>query len=304
MMNDLPQSALKVVEGSSFVEVLARRAALVSLRILICLVTATSPTVAQNVIGHVLDLKGDWYLYAQGAESDQAQRLAKWQDVPAGGVIRITSPTADDSISIADTHLNILVERKCAGPNACYEPIFLPRSLKETNFSQSLDSLLPKVWALLWGEPYETSLHRTRGGSLFDEAIAPLMDGQVNLEESMQHLPNGRYSVAAYNSKSTGPRTPISFMWEPSNQAAVLPLAPGLYEISLSPAGDGDQPILNLSVCVLVVQSDMYPAARAEFQRIRASTERWATVTSAETVHDFLRAYLSELFSTSGMNKP
>ena len=296
--------ALNALKGSQFARAL-NRTSLVRLGILICLATTAASAAAQNVIGHIVDVKGDWYLYPQGAESAQAQKLAKWQDVPAGGVIRISSPTTDDYISIADNHLNILVEKKCVGPNACYEPIFLPRNLSENDFSQSLDSLLPKVWALLWGEPYETSLHRTRGGSLFNEAIASLMDGQVNLEDLMQPLPKGRYSVAAYDSKSTGPRAETtSFLWGPSNQAPVLPLAPGLYEISLSPGGDGDQLVLNLSVCVLVVHSDMYAGAKAEFQRVQTSTEQWASVASSETIHDFLRAYLSELLTTSGMNKP
>lgn len=305
IMNNLTPNKLRLRTRPSFLKVV-NPAVLAPMGILICLMTIVSPVVGQTIVGHILDIKGDWYLYPEGAESVKNVKLSKWQDVPPGGVIRITSPSRDDYISIADIHLNILVERKCAGPNTCYQPIFLPRSLKENEFSESIDSILPKVWAVLWGEPYETSLHRTRGASpLFDEEIAPLVKGELNLKQLMNPMPNGTYSVVAYHPKLSNQRTEInSFSWEPTaNTAPVLTLTPGLYEISLS-TKEGYQPLPNVSMRLLVMQSEDYPVARTAFQKVRASTEKWASAASPETVHAFLRAYLSELSSASGMKKP
>ena len=179
------------------------RITLVLASTLLFLVLVPPKLFAQSAIGHVLEIQGDWYLYPGGADSNEAKKLSRWQDVPPGGVIRIKAPSIDDHISIVDIHLNMLVAKKCDGPNTCYQPIFLPRDLKESGVSDELNSLLIGAWNLLWGEPYESSLHRTRGAPpQLEEGVAQINSHAVDfLSELMQHMRKGRYSLVAYEQK-------------------------------------------------------------------------------------------------------
>jgi hypothetical protein len=254
---------------------------------------------AQNAIGHVLDIQGDWYLFPAGADSNESQKLSKWQDVPPGGVIRIKAPSADDHISIVDIHLNILVVRKCAGPNTCYQPIFLPRDLNDSRVTEELNSLLTGAWNLLWGEPYQSSLFRTRGVTpLLDEGVAPIVNGAVDLRELMQHMPKGRYSLVAYQKQvQEGRRAePISFDWNPDVGPAISigDRTPGIYEISAVDSADRHTPPPSISLLVFLCSSKEYPVTSSSFQRVRALSDKWIDGADPETIHTFLRAYLAE----------
>jgi len=94
-----------------------------------------------------------------------------------------------DHISIVDIHLNLLVARKCAGPNTCYQPIFLPRDLNDGGVTGKLNSLVTGAWNLLWGEPYQPSMYRTRAQHPFwTKASLRSIMTQWNLRELMQHM--------------------------------------------------------------------------------------------------------------------
>ena len=50
-----------------------RAAAVVRWSTLLCAVMVAPALFAQAAIGHVLDIKGDWYLYSGGADSNEGQ---------------------------------------------------------------------------------------------------------------------------------------------------------------------------------------------------------------------------------------
>lgn len=271
-----------------------------SLLALLSIVIAASPMRAQSPIGHVVDLKGDWYLYADSAAGNPTLKLAQWQDVPAGGVIRIQSPSTDNYITVVDPHLNIIAQRKCENLNTCYQPIFLPRTLKETGPADELASLARKAWTLLWGEPYQQSFHRVRGvAPRLAEGVAPVVNGRVDLREVMQHVPNGRYSLAAYQKQAAKHKhgEATAFDWDPETTTAVSigNRKPGLYEISSLEPADESLPSAGVSVRVLLCAPQQYSRALASFQKAQGQTDQWANATAPETIHVFLRAYLTEL---------
>ncbi|MGA7794449.1 MAG: hypothetical protein WCA19_15555 [Candidatus Acidiferrales bacterium] len=267
---------------------------------LLCHIMMAPSLFAQNAIGHVLDIKGDWYLYPGGADSNEARKLSRWQDVPPGGVIRIKAPSTEDHISIVDIHLNLLVAKKCAGPSTCYQPIFLPRDLDESGISGQLNSLLTGAWNLLWGEPYQLSLFRTRGVTrLLDEGVAPIVNGAVDLRELMQRMPKGKYLLASYQKQVQEGRQAeaISFDWNPEVGSAISigDRGPGLYEINLTDSADRFTPPTSISLRVFLCSSKEYPATSSSFQTVRALSDKWTDAADPETIHTFLRAYLAEV---------
>lgn len=107
---------------------------------------------AEDAVGHVVDIKGEWYLYPDGVHSSREQKLSKWQDVFPGGVIRLKSPSTGDFITIVDVQLKPLIENRCETANVCVQPIYLPPVLKTSAVPEEVGQLLSNVWKELWGE--------------------------------------------------------------------------------------------------------------------------------------------------------
>jgi hypothetical protein len=153
------------------------------------------------VIGHVLDLRGDWRLYSSGSGEEQSQALSKWQDLPSGSVIRIRSPSVSDYITIVDQRMEILVQRRCHAVAKCFQPIFLPSLPDDRSGADVFVLALRQVWPLLAGGDYERSMHRMRRGALYTESVAELREGGLDLGEVMRALRQGRYFLSAASRK-------------------------------------------------------------------------------------------------------
>jgi hypothetical protein len=262
------------------------------------LIFALSLQAQNSTIGHVaeIDDSGKWYVYAD-ASSSQRSRLRKWQDVPAGGVIRIESPAAGDHIALVDIYLKPLISRTCETANVCYQPIFLPLTL--TGAPDELSQIYRYVFHRLLGEPYQPSMHRMRGVTIRqDEGVARLENGRVDLRKVMIHMPPGKYFLQTYGPPAAPakPSGAVNFDW--NSQTTVISIGnrrPGLYEISLIEAADLDAPTSSASVRVLLCSSQQYARLLASFERAQALTDGWGSTVSRETGHAFLRAYLAEL---------
>jgi hypothetical protein len=282
---------------------LAAKACLISLTILI----PAFPLCAQNTIGHVVDIDehGNWYLYPEGANSNRQQKVMRWQDVPAGCVIRIRSPQTGDYVTIVDSKNRILVTKKCGSPNDCYQPIFLPRDLKDVTPADEEHSR--NLFKRLRAEPYLQSMFRMRGGSLQLEGVGLLANGYADLRDVMLHAPQGKYSLQPYaklgamsNGRENETVGAVTLNWDPHHTALVSTgsLKPGLYEISLEEAADEDSPIVSVSVRVLLCSEQEYHDVFALYQNFRASTQQWGDTVKPEIVHAFLRAYLTDVANT------
>jgi len=266
--------------------------------LILTLISALSLPAQNATIGHVteIDEHGKWYVYAD-ANSNQRWRLRKWQDVPAGGVIRIESPAAGAHIALVDIYLKPLIAKTCETANTCYQPIFLPLTL--AGAPDELSQIYRKVFHRLLGEPYQPSMHRMRGAATrLDEGVAPLENGRVDLRKVMIHMPPGKYSLQTYGPQAATakPSGAVNFDWNSQTTAiSIGNRRPGLYEISLLEAADLDAPTSSASLRVLLCSSPQYASLLAAFERAQALTDGWGSTVSRETGHAFLRAYLAEL---------
>jgi hypothetical protein len=254
------------------------------------------------VIGHVLDLSGRWDLYRDAAAGNLVKELRAADVVSPHDVIRIKSPSKSDYISIVDTQLNIIIERRCQPPSTCYQPIFLPEVASRPAPG---DELVRKVWTWLAGEPYLWSLHRVRGpGRQFAEGVVPIVDEEINLADVMYNIEKGSYSLASYESQPThlGRDEFVKFDWDPRRPRAISigKLGPGLYEIRRAETAAELFGSQRISVRILLCAPQQCPQAVPWFRRVKSSTEKWDGAATPETIHAFLRVCLAELAKTGG----
>ena len=264
-----------------------------------CFASIAVRSETRPVVGHVLDLSGDWYLYASAAANAESEPLSKWQDLPVRAVVRVKSPTAYDYIRIVDAHLSVMIERSCRDVNKCAQPIYLPKSADEQAGNDAFAQALRQVWSMLAGGDYERSMHRMRDvAPLFVEAVAPLADGKLDLRDAMHGARKGRYLLATCKQEATcadaGDRSVfLEFDWNPEAPAGVgVGKSPtGLYEISSRETPE--QHGLPLSLRLLGCASGSYPSARDALAKLKTTTDRWQE--TPEVTHSFLRAYLAQL---------
>ncbi len=272
-----------------------------ALGLLLLLVSLTpSLLLADDILGHVLEINGDWHLYPNDVSKEE-KKLCKWKDVPPGGIIRDKSPMAGDHIKIVDVQGRKVVDKQCGSAVACSQPITLPREVSSGEWLP----LLSRVWALLMAEPYQPSLHRMRGAPpLLSEGVARLVDNHLDLGEAMRQFPRGKYDLKRLNAeRPTDDSTHLTgFKWEPHSGTARVPgLKTGLYEAVIE-TPTGTDTARNASFLFLLCDSRDYAGAVASFRRAQALTAQWGE-TNPETIHAFLRAYLAELaIATNGLS--
>jgi hypothetical protein len=263
-------------------------------------VTASARGEIQPVVGHVVELNGDWFVYASARGDARSQRLSKWQDLPAGGVVRIKSPSTGDYINIVDENAQELIERLCSPIDQCFPPLYLPQSADEKSSTDPFGAALRQVWNLLSGGEYEPSMHRVRGLLLQSEGVVPIVDGGIDLGEPMHGIIKGRYTLATCKQEATceqeanpKPGEQVVFDWSPelTTIALVGRLPPGLYGISSEDGSDQGASGLKISVRILVCASQAFSSTRYAFRKTRMLADKW----SGETAHAFLRAYLVQL---------
>jgi len=279
-----------------------KRQRLLALAVLVVMIPSVHSEI-QPVVGHVVELNGDWSVYDSARGDAQSHKLSKWQQLPAGGVVRIKSPSTGDNINIVDENAQELIERLCNPVEHCLEPIFLPQSVAAKS-GDFFKAVLRQAWnllpPLLPGDDYEPSMHRVRGLRLQSEGVVPIRDGGIDLGEPMHSIIKGRYTLAACNPEATcqqeaspRPEETVVFDWNPelTTIALVGPLPPGLYVISPVEAPDQGASGLKISVRLLVCASKAFASTRSAFQSTQMLADSW----SSETAHAFLWAYLVQL---------
>jgi hypothetical protein len=268
---------------------------------------------ARPIIGHVLDFRGDWYLYGAEGGDAQSRKLSKWQELPAGGIVRVKSPAVDNYIVLVDQRLKIFVERSCRAESNCSQPIYLPKSSDEISGTDAYAVALRKIWKALLGDPYERSMHRVRGMTSLSEGIAPIRDGEIDLAEPMRGISKGKYALLACRQRKScelernrDSQETLTFDWDPALATTVTVGRrghPGLYEVRASQEPGPSASGVEVSVRILVCGSQSYPPALASFRRLQAITDKWGEAATPETAHSFLRAYLSQVATAGACTK-
>jgi hypothetical protein len=249
-----------------------------------------------RVIGHVLELEGEWYL-----DGRPGQPLSSGQELPAGGVVRIPSPSRYSSIVIIYSANKQAVRKQCRNPGECQQPIILPRAVQREN--SLLDSLYEGAMTWLRGSQPIPKPHagKSSDGKL-KEAVLEVAGGQVDLAPVFREMSKGTYYVHLER-KMAGPvktenlrANPIEVKWE-SGVATMGPSAavkPGVYEIVvLERSGAEYKPTLT-TAWFLVSSAEQYAQTAAQFREVNNSIAPWRDVPE-ETARVFLRALLIHL---------
>ena len=256
------------------------------------------------IVGHVLDLQGDWRLFDPGDDESAGRPLQKWQSVAAQGVIRLKSPATGDLISIVDRDLKVIVSRNCRVLATCYQPLYLPAGPHQTSL---VKEALGSVWEFLWDESYRQSLHRVRQTTgRMSEGIAAIADGDVDLKDAMAGMRSGRYVSAPRRSSATpGAGREIEFDWNPEKTTIVQlgEQPPGLYEITRAATADRLYQNSGPSAYVLICDPRECPDVVSSFQRARAAAKNWESAARSAAIHQFLRAVLVELSKDAAARK-
>jgi hypothetical protein len=267
--------------------------------VLLCLALVAPATrmLAQDSIGHILELVGDWTLYPSPEHPEQAQAVLPDQDVIAGAVMRLRTPSPSASITVVDRSSGrILAERDCRRDD-CQKPLEIPDT---TRGDSELAPFLDRVWRLMAGDPYRLSMHRSRGGApILDEGVVLLTRGNADVANAMRHAPKGRYGIERYSNQTAAGKLVAAFDWNP-DRPTLVPIGrepDGLYEIRLRHATGPYLADATVSVLILLCDQQAFRTVDARFRAAIALTDTWGDRVQPETVHAFLRSGLIDLAS-------
>lgn len=271
----------------------------ICLRVLLAAFCSSSSVKAQGrVVGHVLDFEGAWYL-----DGRPGQALSNGVELPASGVIRITSPARFDFIVIRYAD-NRIIKRRCRNRGECEQPILLPRAVHHQASVQ--DFMIEKAMAVIRSNPVSSSVNagRSADGAL-REAVVQIKDGGVDLAPVFAEMNDGtyylRFTRKAPDGKTSdgGSMNPIEVRWVSATAAATpaMKLQPGLYEVVLLEKRDADYKPTLATAWFLAGKLDQYAHTVAPFGEARRLTGTWGDDVSEGTVRLFLRAFLIHLAS-------
>jgi hypothetical protein len=268
----------------------------VSLLTIMALFLPMSGVQAQRHIGYVIDIEGRWTL-----EGNSGKELTKGSQVPAGGVIHITSPTKYDRIVIIGLSNKPIAGRYCRNSGECNRPLRLPRAIVSER--SILGVILDSVMRVFGREPDRYSVHGIREEELPD-GIVLIKDGKVELGPIFEKKGSNRYHLRVrpvpplQGSQMTTWSEPIPFDWKvgKSDSTVSLPgVGPGLYELALVERSGSEYLPAGRSAWILVSRPGEHSKLVQSFQKGVELTEQWGKEVTPEATRSFLRAYLDYL---------
>jgi hypothetical protein len=247
----------------------------------------------QQVVAHVLDVKGDWHL--QGAASTVTAGTA----LTRGASIEAPSNRPGDTITIVHdedmSRQRIACDATAANP--CRNPIYIDGASSATSAPQSQFAIMVRTaLAVLLNKPpaieshYALTLSRGHETVREWEAVISLDPAQgIILPSAPADFPAGKYSVSITRAGHTSSATVQSLFLTSDGQWKPLPFsAPGLYEIAIRNADDEQL----ADELILVVQATEYDAKEKEFETMRSRTATWTGPGAQADGHLYLRAFL------------
>ena len=258
----------------------------------------SAPVKAQKrTIGQVLDIEGDWFL-----DGEKSKSLLKNDELPAGGVIRVSSPSRFAFIVIRYSANNEIISRRCRNSGECDQPILLPRAIhRQLTLRDYLVQQGMKILRLGQVTPSVQSGRSPHG--LLRESVVRTKAGQVDLAPVFAEMNDGNYDVRLQRrgSKTSEDGSELTVRWE-SGKAITTPIAnlqAGLYEVVLSEKRGGELKPTLTTAWFLVTNADQYDRTMRSFAEATKLSAPWKKNVSEGTVRDFLRAILIHLESNS-----
>jgi hypothetical protein len=247
----------------------------------------------QQVVAHVLDVRGEWRL--QGT----AGQIAAGEALIAGARITAGSNRVGDAITIVRDEDMSRQRIACdsSATNPCRNPIIVDGASSSAPTGQSqLKNMVQTAIALLLSKPPAIGSHYaltlTRGGETVQEweGVAALDPGEgIVLPSAPADMAAGRYTVSIARAGDPSSATEQTAVLTSEGLWRSLPLkAAGLYEVSFTDA-DGEQVANEM---LLVVPADQYQAMREEFGTMKSRTAAWTGPSARADEHLFLRAFL------------
>jgi hypothetical protein len=261
------------------------------------------PVQAQDEVGYVLSIEGDWHL--KGVK----QSIKRWQKLSSGATIKARNPIKKSSYITVALFNGETISRTCNQIRKCNTPITLqkisrpgpsPAPSNTVSPSKAQSSWKERVSKAFWSlfEHPETyfvpTLARAEAVTNLQEAVVEWNSGQVNLTPVFKKMAIGSYSLVAeqpaIKDQQSSPENsiPIVIDWDPGHSASATTdkLKPGLYRL----IGQS-----NYEAWVLVTPSEKYQTANDAFQKAVEITKQWGGAVDPATAQMFLRAYLGSL---------
>jgi hypothetical protein len=252
--------------------------------------------------GYVVELAGRWSL-----QKPDARELQRWDDVPAGAVIRIDAPRATDRLRIVDRQGVPIVARDCSVSDACVAPIEIPGA--RANDSNMAVRLIGALIGKLKSNPDRPASHISRSDTALDapklaDRVIALTAAGSDIAPVLATLVKGRYlariAPVVRDADNDFATAPITLDWEPGAQLRIpaqslARIRPGLYEFTLLRADSGRARAYGIPAWILFVAPDRYDAAAASWAEGAAITTRWAEQIDPITTRTVLRTFMEEL---------
>lgn len=251
------------------------------------------PVRAQQSVGYVFDVKGEWVIRGQN------KTLSVGDSLPAGGVIEFRKASLGKSyIRLADNTGKPFRSVECFNASQCRSPITLPSFIPGN--SSFLSRVVNGAMRFLRSAPDVYKSFISREGGELHEAVLQLVDGRVDLSAPFKDKANGKY-LLRFVSKGSGQAAPakeVFFEWNPKNTSpvAVPGVKPGLYEIQLLSLKDRERLEPGQEVWVLLIPPGTdFQETSSQFEMVLRETEMWNEKGFQGARRSFLRACLSYL---------
>lgn len=247
----------------------------------------------QQVVAHVLDVRGDWHL--QGA----AATVAAGQALMNGARIAAGSNRPGDSITIVRDEDMSRQRVACdsTATNPCRNQINIEVASSPTPSTQSqFTAMVHTALAVLLNKPPAIESHYaltlSRGNVTVQEwedvvSLDPV-HGFV-LAAAPQDMASGQYTVSIVRARDAAPVAKQAALLTSAGTWKPLTLdAPGLYEASII---DADETRV-ADAFLLVVPAAEYDAKRKDFETMKSMITSWTGPSAQADQHLFLRAFL------------
>ena len=260
---------------------------------------SASSAFAQQKVGFVLDIRGQW-------TDGQSQGFLKLgQLIPGESLLANRTPVDGDRVVIANMHGEVIktirckeaVCRECTASGACYDPIHpLPKASASAN---SASVLLNAVIDLFVEKPERYSLHRVRGtdADTTSGSVLRVDSGAVEFRTLLTGKENGHYEVELFPiPRETGGKEhlpPIrgELNWNPGEKTTLSlhGIASGLYEARLYHGSAMS------STWVLLSAGAEFQGSLDAYEEFVRQTESWGDNLTTATKQAYQRAFLEYL---------
>lgn len=265
---------------------------ILSLWIVLITMISAPWTSAQNHVGYVKDLRGNWIL--------NSQALKRGQALPAAGRITFQPSTVSHSfINIADQNGRTIIFRNCDNQGECNRPIVLPNAdASEPSLARKIYIAVMDNWFRNVGK-YVSVISRSGG---LQDAVVKREDDKVDLGPALSNMPNRKYLVrfvplSRKAIPADAPLNMVPFDWDSKKptKLSLKELTPGTYEMQLLDAQDKEPLEPGTEAWILVTNAADYQSKHCAYLQAVAITSQWEKDTRPATIRDFLRAYLDYL---------